>query len=234
MPEPSDERDQLFKLARNYNIPPDAIELVSQHPPLIISGVTAVGKNTIISYLLERYPYQRTVTHTTRPKRGSEADGIDYWFVSELQMAELLRRGQMIEAQVIHDLYVYGTSIAEYKRVINTGKMPVADMDVQGILQLSRHVPAIKPIFLLPPSFEVWMQRLGGRGHMSDGEKSRRLNSARQELETALNDHNFIMLVNHQYDVTAREIIDGVTSNPGEQTELRNLAAELLAAIQSN
>ena len=228
-----DIKDSLIQTSRSYVTPPDAVDLLKQHPPLIICGVTASGKNVIQNYIVAHANYAHIVTHTTRPMRTKEVNGVDHWFVSEREMLRLLEEQAMIETQPIHGGFVYGTSFAAYRKVIEAGKRPLIDLNITGINKLSHAVSSLESIFILPPSFDVWMDRLGGRDFMSDGEKARRLRSARDELEEALTNKNLILLVNHELDETAQLIMQGVTKYAYNQEKNYNLANELIEYLRT-
>lgn len=223
---------ELLRKSRAYQIPERAIELLRVYHPLIIAGVTASGKNAIISYIMQRAHYDHVVTHTTRPLRSKEQNGVDHWFVSEKEMLKLLEEQKLIESQPIHTDFVYGTSFAAFEKVINSGKKPLMELDIQGINALTSHIPHLEPIFILPPSFEVWMDRLGGRDFMSDGEKARRLRSARIEIEAAIQNRNFVLIVNHEVDDTAHQIMSGVSAYAYDQPHNYQLAQELIEYLK--
>jgi guanylate kinase len=88
-------------------------------------------------------------------------------------------------------------------------------------------------LFILPPSYDVLMERLGSRGFISDGEKMRRLRSASMEIETALDHPAFLLTVNHEVELTAAEIINGIDLSSGTQAAYRQLAKDLLESIRS-
>lgn len=224
--------DELIKKARAYQITQKAADLLRDYHPLIIAGVTASGKNSLIDYIIERANYQHVVSHTTRSPRQGEENGIAYWFVDNRQMIELIDQKKFIEVQPIHGDTVYGTSFEAYEKVIANGKKPLMDLDIQGIIKLTEFVPHLEPIFLLPPSFEIWMERLGGRDFMSDGEKARRLRSARIEMEEVLANKNFILIVNHEVDETANEIMGGINSYSSIQQHNYDLGRELIEYLR--
>lgn len=228
-----DLNSQLLQKARNYQVPERAVEMLKKYPPLILAGVTASGKNAVKDYIIRHANYRHVITHTTRPIRGHETNGVDYWFVSEEEMSGMLDRQELMESQVIHDSAVYGTSFASFESIAITGVRPLMELDTQGINDLTASVPSLQPVFILPPSFEIWMERLGGRDNMSDGERSRRLRSARLEIEEALKNRNFVVLVNHELDETAQEIMYGVSINSVDVEASRKLGEELLEFLQT-
>ncbi len=221
---------QLIEAVRGYKMPASATELLVQYKPLIISGVTAAGKDTILSYIESSSQWRHSVTHTTRSPRAGEVDGINYWFVNEESMLELLKNQSMIEAQTIHGNTVYGTSLKAYRDVLSQGHKPLLRIDIQGIKELTNHIPDLRATFILPPSFEEWMQRIERRGRMSHIEKIQRLRSAQTEIKEALLSRHFIFIVNKDVPTAASEIINSVTDGP-TQHHNRELANRLIDSI---
>jgi guanylate kinase len=223
---------ELLRASRNYQVPVRAVNLLKTYHPLIIAGVTASGKNAIISYIMQRAHFEHVVTHTTRPMRSKEKNGSEHWFVDEQEMLHMLTSQKLIESQPIHGDFVYGTSFSAFEKVINSGKKPLMELDIQGINELTSHIPQLEPLFILPPSFDVWMERLGGRDFMSDGEKARRLRSARVEIEEAIKNRNFILIINHEVDDTAHQIMSGVSAYAYDQPHNYQLAQELIEYLR--
>jgi guanylate kinase len=211
--------------------------LIGSGKVLVLCGVTAVGKNTIADYLVNHGNFEHVVSHTTREPRENhgilEQNGREYWFVSPEQMLEMIDRNEFIEVKAIHGETCYGTSVAAIEAVLAKGKTPVMEIDVQGALELTEASPSLRPLFVLPPSYDVWMERLGTRGDISDGERERRLRSASMELETALDHRSFVFITNQQVEITATEIMRGIDSSSGTQDTLRQLAQELLDSVRN-
>ncbi|MCA9328764.1 hypothetical protein KC959_03260 [Candidatus Saccharibacteria bacterium] len=228
---------QLHGAVASYKMPANARELIGSGEVTLLCGVTAAGKNTIANYLVSHGDYAHVVSHTTRVPRENhgimEQSGNEYWFVSPNEMFGLVNSKAFIEVKAIHGETVYGTSIEAVKSVIEAGKHPVMEIDVQGALELTEAVPGLRPLFILPPSYDVWMERLGTRGFISDGEKQRRLRSASMEIQTALDHPSFLLIANHEVEMTAAEIMKGVDPGFQSQAELRKLAEELLETIKN-
>lgn len=226
----------LTKAVYGYVMPQDTKEIVDNSKILLLCGVTAAGKNTIIHYLVEHANYEFVVSHTTRKPRYNhgelEENGVVYWFVSEAEMLRLVQEQAFVEVKVVHGDTFYGTSLAAIQHATKAGKIPIKEPDVQGALEYVKALPHVRPVFILPPSYEVWMERLGTRGFMSEGEKTKRLASAKMELQMAIDNPDFVMLVNNEVEETAAEIIRGIDNSRETQAELRKLAQELLDYIR--
>jgi guanylate kinase len=223
---------QLLELVNNYRMPEEAKTLVRDSQLLALCGVTAAGKNTIATYLIEHSDFEYVVSHTTRAPRENhgtiEQHGKDYWFVGDAQMLGLINDQSFLEVKAVHGDTFYGTSIQSVEKAIADKKRPITEIDVQGTLELAKEVPGFRPVFILPPNYDIWMERLGTRGFMSEGEKERRMQSAKMELQTAVDNPDFILITNHEVELTAREIIQGLDTSLSNQSKMRDLAKELL------
>lgn len=220
----------LIDAARRYKMPAVAAELLNQHPPLMIASITAGGKTSISELLAKRSNYRHVITHTTRPIRPGETNGVNYWFVDDAEMLRLIEASELIETQPVHGETVYGTTIKAYKAVLDSGNDPFLIVDVQGVQEIVTGAPDLRAFFILPPSYEEWMKRLETRGAMSHTEKTRRLQSAKEEIQTALDDPHFILIVNNDLEQTASEIISGPTLI--NQPKNRQIAQFLLDNIK--
>ena len=222
---------QLAAAVAGYQTPPQAAELLKQNPPLVVASVTAGGKDAIAQRIQETSDYRRIITTTTRPMREGEANGREYWFVTDQQMLELINQQAFIEVKTLHAQQTSGSSIAAYQSILDSGNKPLLIIDVQGIQEVIKHIPSLNPVFILPPSFDEWMKRLGGRGHMSHVEKLRRLKSAESEIELALRNQDFRLVVNRQIPDAATEIVSGQTDMRTQQAN-REIAQQLLDQIR--
>lgn len=222
----------LRGLIREYKAPDSTKHVFEGSEPQILCGVTAAGKNVLEKYLVEHGSFQKVVTHTTRKPRSGEVNGEDYWFVSDEQMLDLVSRHAFIETELIHG-FSYGVSIESVQKIILTGHNPTVNVDVSGAEKLTKIIPSVRPIFIIPPSFDVWMQRLGARNRISDGERERRMHSARIELETVLANPSFIVLANDDVSRTGQAVLAGFSTNEMLQRPQRQLAQELLDYIKN-
>lgn len=224
----------LILKARDYDISAESAQLVESLKPLILCGVTAAGKNATSEQLETRSNFARVVSHTTRQPRQGEINGRDYWFASEPDMLDLINQQAFIEAEVLNGDIVYGSSRQALEAAASPGRQPLMTIDIQGAAKLSKVVPGLQPLFMVPPSTDVWMQRLGGRADMSDGEHDRRLHGASGELEFILSHPDFLIVVNHDIEQSSSEIIQGVPSDSGTQSERRALIKELYEFARSS
>jgi guanylate kinase len=149
----------------------------------ILSAPSGAGKTTLAKALVDASPdVAISVSHTTRPKRPGERDGIDYIFVSDAEFLASVEAGEFLEhAQVFGNRY--GTSRTAVERLLQQGKDVILDIDWQGARAVKKAMPQAKSIFILPPSRDALAQRLAGRGQDSTAVIERRMRAAISEME---------------------------------------------------
>jgi guanylate kinase len=131
-------------------------------------------------------------SHTSRPIRAGERDGVDYNFVSEARFLELRDAGTFLEwAQVFGDLY--GTSRRDTEARLSSGEDLVLVIDVQGARKVRAAGVESVGIFLMPPSFGVLEERLRGRSRDPEPAIRRRLTTAREEI-TAYPEYDYVVV----------------------------------------
>jgi guanylate kinase len=153
-------------------------------PPavFIISAPSGSGKSTLTRELLKAVPGLRfSISYTTRPPRGQERDGEDYFFVTREEFEQRLAKGEFLEHAEVFGNY-YGTHTSELDRAAAEGVDLVLDIDVQGARQLKGKIPAAVSIFILAPSREILEHRLRARSQDSDQVIERRLRDAAEEI----------------------------------------------------
>jgi len=214
---PSDNIEQIKEFLKSYKPNSSTVELLKEIPLVIITSPTSTGKDSIINKLLETNKYSDVITDTTRPRRENdgvlEKNGQNYWFRSNEQFLNGLTNGSYVEAAIVHQRYIYGTSIIALQQAVNNGGIPILDIDIMGCNKVHQYNPKIKTIFLLPPSFNEWMRRLNHRGTMHDDEKFIRLNSAANEIGIALESPHFKFFINDDLDLAANQINDYILTN---------------------
>ena len=175
----------------------------------------------------------RATTRAPRPfRKGSEVNGVHYWFLTEEQALEKLSQGGYIESKVVHGDTLYGTSITAYKQIVDSGRIPILDIDVQGMEEFMRVDPDFEAIVLLPPSFEVWNERIDARGDMTSENKLRRFKTAVIEYNKPFENRQFYPVVNTEVVEAARIIESGEYRTPEYRTYALGVAAELRDATQ--
>lgn len=149
----------------------------------IIIAPSGTGKSSLIKRLRQEMPLlQWSVSHTTRPKREGEQEGVDYYFVTEDQFRASVEHHQFIEWAKVHNHY-YGTSVAAVQSSLQQHQLLLFDLDIQGARNLLRLFRSLSTaIFIAPPSLQVLRDRLQKRGSETPEQLELRLNNAIEEL----------------------------------------------------
>ena len=150
----------------------------------IFCAPSGSGKSTMVKHLLTRYPnlFELSVSCTTRPPRGEEVHGREYYFISVDEFQQRIRNDEFIEYEQVYEGLYYGTLKEEIKRIENAGRQVLFDVDVKGGINLKRILgDRATSIFICPPSIEELRRRLEGRGDTSPEMIEKRL--AKAELE---------------------------------------------------
>lgn len=172
---------------------------------IVISSVSGGGKTSLIRMLTRLHPaLQTAITATSRPPRPDETDGVHYHFYSREQFERMTGAGEFIEYAIVHGNF-YGVPAAPLLANLDLGKSTILNIDVQGM----RHVrdrlgERVVSIFIMPPTAEIWEQRLRNRATDSEDAISRRLREGREEMKAAAEyDHR---VVNEVLEVAAGEV----------------------------
>ena len=183
---------------------------------VVLAGPSAVGKSTVVSRLRETVPdLYFSVSMTTRAPRPGEVDGKDYFFVTPEAFQGRIDRGEMLEWADIHGgLQRSGTPAGPVQEAMGAGRPVLVEVDLVGARNIKRLMPEARTVFLAPPSWDVLVQRLTGRGTETPEVIERRLTTAREELD-AQGEFD-VVVVNDDVDVAVRSIADilqGTSSN---------------------
>jgi guanylate kinase len=199
--------------------------------PLVISGPSGAGKTSVSAWLLGHVPDIRlSVSCTTRPKRGQEIEGIDYFFIAEAEFLKQRDRGEFAEWALVHGS-LYGTPASFLDRHVNGGDVVLLDIDVQGAMQIRRSRSDAVLVFLMPPSLEALAERLRGRHTDSPEAIERRLQAAVREMKTA-SAYDYIV-VNRNLEETCRTveaIVDAERHRSSRQLAMSPVRAEAILA----
>ena len=173
----------------------------------VISGPTAVGKGTVVRYMLEHFAdVHLSVSATTRAPRPGELDGVDYFFLTEDEFKLLIETDQMLEYAIVHGKHYYGTPRQPVENAIASGKHVLLEIDIQGARLVKSARPETKTIFIAPPTWDDLVARLRGRGTESVEEQERRLETARVELQSQSEfDH---VVINDEVARCAHEVLE--------------------------
>lgn len=149
---------------------------------IIISSPSGGGKGTLINELRFAMPdITYSISYTTRPIRGGEENGREYFFIEKGEFERRIGEGEFLEYAEVHG-NLYGTSLAQVEKVMATGKDVLLEIDVQGAAILHDKVPDAVSIFILPPSFPILQSRLTLRATESSGDLRLRLTNSFNEV----------------------------------------------------
>lgn len=151
---------------------------------VVLAGPSAVGKSTVVSRLrndVDKLYF--SVSMTTRQPRPGEQDGVDYFFVSPEDFQKCIDAGEMLEWADIHGgLQRSGTPALPVQTALEEGRPVLVEVDLAGARNVKSSLPEAETVFLAPPSWEVLVERLTGRGTEPQDVIDRRLETARAEL----------------------------------------------------
>lgn len=171
----------------------------------VLAGPTAVGKGTVVQALRLRHPeLVVSVSATTRAPRPGEIDGVHYHFLSDPQFDELVEDGGMLEWARVHGLHRYGTPRRPVEEALALGRSVLLEIDLDGARQVRRSMPEAHFVFLAPPSWDVLVARLLGRGTEDEEERTRRLETAKTEL--AAESEFDVTVTNDDLDMAVAEL----------------------------
>lgn len=176
---------------------------------IIFSAPSGSGKSTIIHRLMEDASLHLgfSISATSRQPRGTEKDGVEYYFISHEEFLRRAADGAFVEWEEVYPGTCYGTPVSEIERVTSKGDNLVLDIDVKGGLNV-KHLYGDKALslFIMPPSLEILAQRLRGRATDSEEMITRRLEKAEYELSFA--DKYDAVIVNDDLDEAVRQAKD--------------------------
>lgn len=148
----------------------------------VISGPSGSGKTTICRKIASYPNWFYSISHTTRPRRPKESDGVDYYFVDRDEFEAMVKNGDFLEWAMVHDR-LYGTSKKMIQEKLDQNQNVIMDLDTQGAASIKAACPEATTIFLKVPSFEVLENRLRARKRDSDDEIKKRIENAKNEMK---------------------------------------------------
>lgn len=173
---------------------------------IIFSAPSGSGKTTIVRRLLERYPQlEFSVSATSRAPRGTERDGVDYYFLTQEKFMRAVGEDRFVEWEEVYKGTCYGTLRSEMERIWKKGHTIAFDVDVVGGINLKRLFGAEAcSIFVMPPSIGELRRRLESRGTDAPEVIDRRVAKAEFELTKAPEfDH---VVVNDELEKAVAEV----------------------------
>ncbi len=177
---------------------------------MVISGPSGVGKDALLKEMKRRSSERVSnlmvcyvVTATTRLRRPEEVDGVDYYFLSEVDFRRMIEEGRFLEWVEVYG-NLYGVPLSEVENARVQGKDLIVKVDVQGAATIKKLFPQAILIFIAPPSMEELTKRLKQRRTESPEEIELRLRITQQEMETR--PLFSYVIVNQDIDVAVSQI----------------------------
>lgn len=232
-------REEFEAALQDYKVSEAGRKILRETPLMVLVAPTSTGRNTLINELLKTGDYYFIVSDTTRPPRQNngvwEKNGREYFFRSEDEMFEDIKAGMFLEAEVVHKQQVSGISIREIEKARQKGKVAITDVEILGGIAVANLKPDAWVIYLVPPSFDEWLNRINGRTPLTKGELRNRLEGAIKGFELALSSNCFTFIVNHDKSETVKiiaEITRTGTHHKADELEVRGLVRTLWEQTQ--
>lgn len=175
---------------------------------LVLSGPSGVGKTTITRVVRERIADAVfSISATTRPRTSGEAEGVDYFFLTEDEFKARIAADAFLE-YASYAGHWYGTLRDQVERALADGKLIMLDIDVQGARQVREHMPEMLGVFIMPPSEDELLERLRHRRREDEAAIQKRFAQAKREIaeaqEAGLYD---ALIVNDDLDRAVGEVL---------------------------
>lgn len=195
----------------------------------IVSAPSGGGKTSLVKALLGSLTHLRvSVSHTTRPMRPGERDGVNYHFITVPEFERMIAAGEFLEHAQVFGNY-YGTSRVWVEQQLAAGTDVILEIDWQGAQQIRRLFPGCVGIFIVPPSREILEQRLRGRG--SDGDEVIRRRLAEAVTEISHYDEYDYLVVNDDFAAALTDLQSIVRAQRHRLAVQRQRHAELLRRL---
>ena len=197
---------------------------------LIVSAPSGAGKTSLIKALMEQdQRVEVSVSHTTRPQRPGEVEGVNYFFVSTETFHEMREAGAFFESAEVFG-HFYGTSLTQLEARLSDGADVILEIDWQGAQQVRKLLPDSAWLFILPPSLEALKSRLQTRGQDAEDTIDLRMRAARDEMSHW--DEADYLIINDQFDVALealQALVRSLRLRTGQQqSALQDLIEDLL------
>lgn len=194
-----------------------------------VSAPSGAGKTSLVDRLLKETPgIQVSISHTTRPMRPGEQDGVNYHFVSHDAFQRMLSQSAFLEHAQVFDNF-YGTSQAWVEATLLSGTDVILEIDWQGAAQVRRLMPDTISIFILPPSQQALRERLTGRGQDDEAVIDRRMAAAVTEMSHYV-EGDFVV-INDDFEQALAELKAIIHSQRLKLEKQQQRHADLLSAL---
>ena len=177
---------------------------------LIVSAPSGSGKSTIVNFLMKEHPEFRlafSVSATSRPPRGQEQDGVDYYFLTPEEFRSHIEQDDFLEYEEVYEGRFYGTLKSQVDEKLAAGMNVVFDVDVKGGINIKKYYgDDALSVFIQPPSIEALRERLIRRNTDEMAQIEQRLAKAEYEMTFASQFDR--ILVNDDLEVAKQEAVD--------------------------
>jgi len=149
----------------------------------IISAPSGCGKTSLVEALVKNTKNLCvSISHTTRPPRQDEINGINYYFISINEFEEMIKKNAFVEHAMVFDNH-YGSSSKLIKEKLNDGVDVILEIDWQGARQVKKNMPNAISIFILPPSKKALLERLQQRAQDNEATIKKRMSDAQNQMK---------------------------------------------------
>lgn len=175
---------------------------------IIFSAPSGSGKSTIINYLLKQgLDLAFSISATSRPPRGTERDGVEYFFLTPDEFRERIARGEFLEYEEVYPGRFYGTLKPQVEKQLAEGQNVIFDVDVVGGCNIKQYYgDRALSVFIQPPSVEELRRRLVGRG--TDAPEVIADRVAKAEYELGFAPKFDVVVVNDDLETAERQALD--------------------------
>lgn len=175
---------------------------------IIFSAPSGSGKSTIINYLLKQgLDLAFSISATSRPPRGTERDGVEYFFLTPDEFRERIARGEFLEYEEVYPGRFYGTLKSQVEKQLAEGQNVIFDVDVVGGCNIKQYYgDRALSVFIQPPSVEELRRRLVGRG--TDAPEVIADRVAKAEYELGFAPKFDVVVVNNDLETAERQALD--------------------------